>query len=265
MDGGSFIRELCLALEHRWEPELPFLLFTAYFDESDTHGPSPNLIMAAFVASARQWELFGRRLRELQRRDGFTVFHATDFRSLNGEFRGWRADKCGRLINDLAVAIRDNLTEGVTVTLPRTLYESEYRAPPIPKGMHLDTQYGVCFRACLHRLAQAITTDRKRHKIHVVIERGHKNAGDALRIFDEVKAELSKVAGYELLGDVTLSKKTESMPLMVADFQAHASHISETRLKAGLPGYFQMVEPRPPKRNERPSLFWSSHQSFCAV
>src|SRR6266478_4204405 len=96
-------------------PDEIFLLFTAYFDESDTHGPTPNLIMAAFLASARQWELFVRRIRALQRRDGFTVFHAKDFRALRGEFEGWGPDKCRRLVNDLAVAIRDGLTEGIVV------------------------------------------------------------------------------------------------------------------------------------------------------
>jgi hypothetical protein len=47
-----------------------FLLFTAYFDEADTHGPSPTIIMAGFLGHARQWEIFDRRLRALQRRDG---------------------------------------------------------------------------------------------------------------------------------------------------------------------------------------------------
>lgn len=57
------------------------MLFTAYFDEADTHGPSPTIIMAAFLGHARQWEIFGRRLRALQRRDGFSIFHASGSRA----------------------------------------------------------------------------------------------------------------------------------------------------------------------------------------
>ena len=45
------------------------------------------MIMAAFLGTARQWELFGRRIRALQRRDGFTVFHAKDFRALMDRYR----------------------------------------------------------------------------------------------------------------------------------------------------------------------------------
>jgi hypothetical protein len=115
------VRELCIALNHRWELDAIFFLFTAYFDESDTHGPAPNLIMAAFLGSARQWELFGRKIRALQRRDGFKVFHAKDFKAGAGEFRGRSRPKCERLLNDLAVAVRDGLTEGITITLPRAL------------------------------------------------------------------------------------------------------------------------------------------------
>jgi hypothetical protein len=65
------------------------LLFTAYFDEPDTHGPSPTIIMAGFLGHAREWEIFDRRLRALQRRHGFSIFHASDFKSNSGEFADW--------------------------------------------------------------------------------------------------------------------------------------------------------------------------------
>lgn len=209
--------------------------------------------MAAFLGSARQWELFGRKIRALQRRDGFTVFHAKDFRALADEFQGWGPQKCVRLLNDLAIAIRDGLREGVTIALPRALYETEYRDGYVPKGMPLDSQYGVCFRACMYRLVQIVSADKKRHRLHVVIESGHKNVRDTLRIFDELKAEFSSL-GFEILGDITIAKKSECWPLMIADFQAHASHLSETRLKVGQPGYFEMATLKygaaPPPRNQ---------------
>lgn len=77
------------------------MLYTAYFDKSDTHGPSPTVIMACFLGHARQWELFGRRLRLLQKRDGLTVFHATEFRNKTGAFAGWSDTKGMQLVNDL--------------------------------------------------------------------------------------------------------------------------------------------------------------------
>jgi hypothetical protein len=78
-----------------------------------------------------------------------------------------------RLLNDAAVAIRDGLMEGVTIALPRTLYITEYRGGYVPKGMHLDSQYGVCFRACMIRLIQIVIADMKRHKLHAATPSGN--------------------------------------------------------------------------------------------
>jgi hypothetical protein len=133
-----------------------FLLFTAYFDEADTHGPSPTIIMAGFLGHGRQWEIFDRRLRALQRRDGFSIFHASEFKSKSGEFANWPDAKCIKLVNDLTELVRDNLAEGLTVHLERERYQQEYRTPPVPAKMTLDSQYGLCFRACMRHLLDII-------------------------------------------------------------------------------------------------------------
>jgi hypothetical protein len=247
MDGGNIFRDLCLSLERRWKPERLFLLFTAYFDESNTHGPEPDMIMAGFMGTARGWELLLRRAREFQRVYGFDTFHATDLRHRSGQFKGWSVATAGRLVNDLATAIRDHLTEGVTITLPYALYRDVYRAPPTPKGMRLDTQYGLCFRACLWRLMQVASGDgKKKNRLNVVIEGGHRNVGDVSRIFDEMQAEYERL-GFPILGTLSIAKKASCLPLMIADFQAHASSINDARLKHGQPGYFEMVgEHMPP-------------------
>jgi hypothetical protein len=225
------------------------VIFTAYFDESNTHGPAPQIVMAAFLGSARQWEMFERRLKNLQAKYCFKVFHAKDFKARSREFHGWSDDKAGSLILELAVLIRDELADGLTITLSREQYESEYRAPPTPKGMSLDSQYGLCFRVCLHQLIRHITADKKKHLLHIVIENGHSNVGDCKRIFNEIKAEYKEL-GFDFLGTITIASKEDSAPLMVADFQAHASSIVERRKKAGLPSYVEMVHAGPPEKGE---------------
>lgn len=159
------------------------MLYTAYFDESDTRGQSPTVIMACFLGSARQWELFGRRLRFLQKRDRFTVFLATEFRNKTGEFAGWSDTKCMQLVNDLTALVRDNLTEGVTVHLEHKRHIEEYRKPPVPKKMNLDSQCGVCFRACIAHIIAIVLADEKRHRLNVVIGDGHVNVRDTKRIY----------------------------------------------------------------------------------
>ena len=49
------------------------MIFTAYFDESDTHGPSPTVVVAGFFGHAYQWRRFNKRLSEIRARDGFGV------------------------------------------------------------------------------------------------------------------------------------------------------------------------------------------------
>jgi hypothetical protein len=76
------------------------LQYTAYFDEADTHGPSPTMILAGFLGAKRQWKLFGRRLRKLQREYGFTIFHAAEVGARSGEFDRWPVPKCMALLHE---------------------------------------------------------------------------------------------------------------------------------------------------------------------
>jgi hypothetical protein len=224
------------------------LLYTAYFDEADTHGPSPTIIMACFLGTARQWELFGRRLRNLQRRDGFSIFHSTEFKSKSGEFSGWSDAKCMTLVNDLTELVRDNLTEGVTMYLERARYLNEYRAPPIPKKMNLDSQYGVCFRACMAHLIGIVTQDGKRHMLNIVVEDGHPNVGDTIRIFNDMKLQVKYQLAASLLGQITKAKKKDTPPLMACDFQAYTYSRMRASKAAGGLDYAAEAPMRPRKR-----------------
>lgn len=236
MDGGGFIRELCVALEHRWKPEQRFLLFTAYFDESDTHGRSPNMIMACFLGHARQWELFGRKLRRMQREENFSILHAKDFHSQHGEYKDWDSVKGPRIISNVCDLVRDELTNGWVIQLPYEKYINEYRNTLTPKGVGLDSQYGVCFRLIMRTLVNGLYSTGKRHKLHVVIERGHPSAKNTETIFNEMKQTL-KTKGLELLGTWTLASKDEAEPLMVADFLAHTYSLIQRPGSIGADGY----------------------------
>lgn len=223
------------------------MLYTAYLDEADTHGPAPTIIMAGFLGSAPQWEMFGRRLRGLQRRDGFSIFHANEFKAKTGEFAGWDDAKCVKLVNDLTELVRDHLTEGLTVHLERERYLNEYRAPPIPKKMTLDSQYGVCFRACMRQLLESTWRDEKRHRLDIVIEDGHQNVGDCVRIFEDLKWRLKVRRGVDgLLGKITVAKKQRSAPLMGADFLASSYSMIWASARSGGLDYAQEA-PEPPK------------------
>jgi hypothetical protein len=115
--------------------------------------------------------------------------------------------------------------EGVTFRVDQAAYKVEYIADR-PKKPQLDTAYGLCFRNCvLHclleaerRLGHGKRWDKTR--LHIVAELGHKNAGDAQRIFNELKTESAKV-GNHTLATLTFAGKEDCPPLMVGDMLAH--------------------------------------------
>ncbi|SRR6266496_5431533 len=236
MDGAGFIRELCIALEHRWKSEELFVLFTAYFDESDTHGRSPNMVMTAFLGHAREWELYCRKLRKIQTEEQFTIFHAKEMRSNVGEYQGWDNVKIGKVVSALVELGRTSLTEAFLTYLEYEKYMREYRNSFTPRGVALDSQYGVCFRTLLIRIVQTLFATHKKHKLHVVVERGHVNAKNTERIFNEIK-QTAKARGFDLLGTHTLAPKEEAPPLMAADLLANVYAKMRRPGGIGLEGY----------------------------
>ena len=111
------------------------------------------------------------------------------------------------------------LTEGMAVYLEHARYVNEYRAPPIPKKMGLDSHYGACFRACMAHIFELLGKRGHRDRLHVVMEAGHPNVWDCDRIFRDMKSRCQR-RGINLVGDFTVAEKAESQPLMAADMLA---------------------------------------------
>jgi hypothetical protein len=207
------------------------VIFTANFDESDTHGREPTVILAAYVGHAYQWLRFNKKLARLQATYGFKVFHATDFKGKHREFSGWSDEKCAALLADLIELVRDNLALGMTVALSYDRFMNEYRAPPIPSKMHMDSQYGVCFRACMGSLIDFMALRQHRDKLNIVMEHGGKT-GDCERIFNDLKKRFRN-SGVDMLGSFTIERKDTWPPLMVADMLAHTYSMVRAQDHAG--------------------------------
>lgn len=245
--GLSWAERLSFALAHRWEPERLIVIFTAYFDEADTHGPSPTVIVAAHVGHAYQWRRFEKKLSRIQEQHGFKIFHAKDFKGRQREFAGWTEDKRKALLDDLATLVTETLTEGLAAFLERERYLKEYRSPPIPKKMNLDSQYGACFRACLGRLLQLLEERKNRDQLNVVFERGHPNVWDCERIFNDLKARYRRL-NLHIFGSFTVETKETCPPLMVADLLAAVySRMRELKSKGELDAAAFVVDKAPDK------------------
>jgi len=201
------------------------LIITAYFDESGTHGGSPATIVSGIMGTANQWVRFQTEVDKIKRRYGFKVFHAKELRARSGEFARWPEEKGAALLHDLMLP-SSKLMEAITITLPNSTYDEFYRGGENPRKLRLDTKYGLCFRYALLNFVVQVLKRLSAHKkfgetrINVVMEGGHKNAGDAERIFDEMRRELLDM-GCGLLHGITFAGKDECAPLLIADYLAY--------------------------------------------
>lgn len=219
--------------------------FIGYIDESDTHGPAPDMVMSAMLSTAGRWERCSRALARIQRQFGFTVFHATEFRALRGEFEGWAAEKCFDLFMEFGQLGATHLTECFTVSLSYETYKTHFldrRPPKMPRT----SQYGICFMGILDNLMRTVMDHGRQSKLSVVLEDGHKNAGDTARLFADRKSRLD-TAGIDLLRSHEFAKKTCSPLLQLADISAHAHTHDKRAVKSGTaPDFSARSEQAPP-------------------
>jgi hypothetical protein len=223
--------------EHRWEPERLFMfVFTGYLDESGTHAGSAATVMGGLLARAEQWTEFEKKFAQAQKVHKFRVWHTKKFKNKAGDFKGWTDEQCSALYWHLQKVTSYGLTEAVAVALDNATYQSVYRAGEAPRKARFDTKYGLCFRLCLTALVLEVLKRKYRKKIpplHIVLEAGHPNYGDAERIFLETKKEYES-SGIYMLRTITKAEKEDCGQLMMADFTAHSEYLLEGRERAGL-------------------------------
>jgi hypothetical protein len=85
-----------------------------------------------------------------------------------------------------------------------------------------------------------LSVGRLRHgsepRLNVVLESGHKNAGDVIRLYDFFKKRLGTSTNRSLAG-LTFEDKADCLPLAAADLFAYSVHGQETGAKPiGVPG-----------------------------
>lgn len=97
MGALALAKSLCWAIAHQWEPDRLFMfVFTAYMDESGTHGDWPVTIMGGVFARAVQWKSFNVEFNRLRIEYGFKIFHTKKFKQKRDDFYGWSDEKMSK-------------------------------------------------------------------------------------------------------------------------------------------------------------------------
>jgi hypothetical protein len=102
-------------------------MFVAYFDHSSTgSGATRVLTLGWLVSTAARWIHFSRAWESAMRKGGAegSNLHMTDLVNGWGDFRGWEADRRGKLLSKLVPVIRSYGAQGGADAIPVADFES---------------------------------------------------------------------------------------------------------------------------------------------
>jgi len=194
---------------------------SAYFDESGTHGASsPAVIMGGFIASSNQWAVYEAEMTALLASSGVKVFHARKLRTGKGDFKEWTKTKRGQFNSSFLKLADDHMSFGMGTVLASDMYQGIYRSGGNARRT-LDSQYGLCFRVSMWRAMVYMRDRQNEWPLNVILETGHKNARDAIRVYGEIAESL--IDRYRpMLGAISFMSKDNCLPLAMADSLSYA-------------------------------------------
>jgi hypothetical protein len=186
------------------------------------------MTIGAFVGRLGQWVDFDRKWKGLLKRYDAEYFHSKSLMSSRRHFKGWPFHKKAAFMQDAAKIADKHTLYAFTVMLRADEYEQYYRNSARPRKIQLDSMYGLCVRGAIALVVNMTPRliGRDDLEISFVFEDGHKNAGDAVRIFNQIKGDgppdLTKY-----LKSISFGAKAEFPGLQAADANAYRSFQDE--------------------------------------
>lgn len=219
---GSAIGRLAQSLYPHDPCRRQFMVLTAYYDESGTHAGSPATVLAGFVGSTNDLVEFEIEWSKVLRKHNLTYPRAKHLFHRQGQHKRWADEQAEHLWNDLMYVFQERKDIFASKTILR---EDDYKMFYVMDGAsrkeRLDTRYALCLRAFLHFLPEMAKIGGS--TINFILEAGHKNAGDALRVFNEMKAD-KNLQGRHNMGFLSFGTKPDSPALQAADLLAYMSY-----------------------------------------
>jgi hypothetical protein len=202
------------------------VIIKTYIDEAGTHGPSPHMTMGAVVGRSNQWTHFNREWDRMLRANGIAYFHTKKWKDTDGPFVGWSREKKAALVIRASDILRDTTCFGMSVKITQSDYKDHYKSGEKPKKIPLDSMYGLCFRYIAIFVMQMAekTFIGENLEYDFVLESGHKNGGDAFRIFEQLKKDNGLSDKFK---SVTFGDKKKFHGLQGADLVSHTTWLAE--------------------------------------
>ncbi|MGO8954514.1 MAG: DUF3800 domain-containing protein [Rhodomicrobium sp.] len=165
---------------------------------------------------------------------GVQRFHAVELFKSTKQFKRWKPQDVNKFAVLLDQVIAKHLKLGFAVVIRDDDYKAPYKESSNPRRSRKDSKYSLCFRACLNfvpsfiadELAAAGQTNLSQETtMNFVLEDGHKNVGDARRLFNLYK-DCASAEWNQFVGTFDVVKK-ESPGAQAADFLSYCVYRNE--------------------------------------
>jgi hypothetical protein len=197
------------------------LVVVAYLDESGTHGSSTCTVVAGYAGLQERWLEFEKDWREITGRYGVTVVHGIELAIFKKRFRDWNDARRTDFLSEIGALVTKHQLLGVNACLINRDYEEAYRN--LPKRIQIDSKYAHCFRCCMIKIGSFVREQLPGVRARYVLEDGHKNKGDALRLFELSKQSETSRRRWPL-HDIRFASKEDYGALQLADLLAYSAY-----------------------------------------
>jgi hypothetical protein len=118
------------------------MISAAYFDASGKQEGYPFVTVAGAASPIKKWGRFEKQWFQALKKEGVSEFHATDFASNQGEYKGWKGDRQRRseFVRCLMKIIKENSNKLFMVTVEMSAWKEA--KPRIPFGR--DFIFAIC-------------------------------------------------------------------------------------------------------------------------
>ena len=199
-----------------------FVVLICYLDDSGGDGEVPAITIGGYIAGLRAWEEFEGPARALFDREGIDYLHGKRFHHGKRPFEGWTAARKVAFTAELYKLLRPLVVAGVAFSA----IKDELKRRNAETGLNKHTSaYGFTFLALANLILQDpglrswLSTDGV--DISFLVEAGHKNDGDLVRVFNEVKTSIDRIDGLGAsckFKSISFVDKKSCAAVQMADF-----------------------------------------------
>jgi hypothetical protein len=197
------------------------LVLVCKLDASGTDAENPIITMGGYVGLLTGWLDFEVQARAIFDRYEVNVLHAKEFYDTDDDFEGWTKLKKQTFVRELQDCIRGRLKLGISTSVVKAEHSRMKKDRNIG---HNESAFGFCLRHTIARLVSDPVMEeafKTGLDLTVVHESGDDNAGDAQRVFNQIKAISPE--HNRRLRSFGFADKASTIGLQIGDFLAVTS------------------------------------------